>query len=81
MKLLDYMKSLDKSQLEAFAAACSTTVGQLRQVAYGRRTSAELAMSIDRATKGGVPCEELRPDIDWQYLRSKPVGQPSKQAA
>jgi hypothetical protein len=77
MKLLDYMKSLDKPQLEVFAAACPTTVGQLRQVAYGRRASAELAMSIDRATKGAVTCETLRPDIDWQYLR----GQPSTQAA
>ena len=25
--------------------------------------------SIERATKGAVRCEDLRPDIDWAYLR------------
>jgi len=68
-KLLDYIKGLDRQQLEAFASACGTTVGQLRQVAYGRRASAELVISIDRASNGLVPCEALRPDIDWEYLR------------
>lgn len=76
MKLLDYIKGLNKEQLEAFAAGCSTTVGQIKQVAYGRRVGAELAIAIDRNTAGQVSCEELRPDIDWQYLRQNP-----KQAA
>lgn len=26
--------------------------------------------AIERATKGQVSCEELRPDINWKYLRS-----------
>lgn len=69
MKLLDYMKSLDKQKLEAFAQACSTSIGQLRQVAYGRRAGAELAIAIDRSSGGEVSCEETRPDIDWKYLR------------
>lgn len=69
MKLLDYIKGLDKEGFQAFASACGTTVGQLRQVAYGRRASAELAIAIDRASGGAVLCEELRPDIDWEYLR------------
>lgn len=68
-KLLDYINGLDKQQLEAFAGACRTTAGQLRQVAYGRRASAELVILIDRASNGSVPCEALRPDIDWKYLR------------
>lgn len=70
MTLLDYIKALDKPQLEAFALSCRTTVGQLRQVAYeNRRASAALAIEIDRNSCGSVPCESLRPDIDWQYLR------------
>lgn len=76
MNLLDYIKGLDKLQLEEFAASCSTTVGQIKQVAYGRRVSAELAIAIDRQSGGAVTCESLRPDIDWQYLRQNP-----KQAA
>ena len=25
--------------------------------------------AIERATKGAVRCEDLRPDVDWAYLR------------
>lgn len=70
MTLLDYIKTLEKDRLNAFAAACSTSVGQLKQVAYGnRRAGASLAIAIDRYSRGEVPCEVLRPDIDWSYLR------------
>ncbi|MCV5533321.1 toxin YdaS, partial [Escherichia coli] len=30
---------------------------------------AERCPAIERATRGEVLCEELRPDIDWSYLR------------
>lgn len=70
MTLLDYMKGLTPEQLGEFAEACSTSVGQLKQVAYGhRRAGAGLAIAIDRHSGGQVPCESLRSDIDWQYLR------------
>jgi DNA-binding transcriptional regulator YdaS (Cro superfamily) len=26
--------------------------------------------SIERATKGAVRCEDLRPDVDWAVLRN-----------
>ncbi|SED27026.1 helix-turn-helix domain-containing protein [Pseudomonas marginalis] len=70
MTLLDYLKGLDAAQLEAFAACCGTSAGQLKQIAYGnRRSNAGLAIAIDRQTTGRVTCESLRPDIDWEYLR------------
>lgn len=70
MTLSEYLKTMDKEGLEAFARRCGTSVGQLRQVAYGnRRASAGLAVSLDRETGGVVLCEDLRPDIDWAYLR------------
>lgn len=73
MELIEYIKGLDQAQLHAFAVNCSTSVGQLKQVAYGhRRANASLAIAIDRNTGGEVPCETLRPDIDWQYLRGTP---------
>ena len=31
---------------------------------------AEHCPAIERATAGAVRCEELRPDVDWAYLRS-----------
>ena len=70
MNLIDYMKPLTKAELDAFAEACETSAGQLKQIAYGhRRAGATLAISIDRYSSGQVPCEVLRPDIDWAYLR------------
>lgn len=71
MNLHDYIKPFDKQSLENFAASCGTTVGQLKQVAYGyRRPGAALAISIERESSRSVTCEEMRPDIDWAYLRS-----------
>lgn len=30
---------------------------------------AERCPAIERATHGAVRCEDLRPDVDWAYLR------------
>lgn len=70
MTLSEYLKTMDKEGLEAFARRCGTSAGQLKQVAYGnRRASAGLAVGLDRETNGTISCEVLRPDIDWAYLR------------
>lgn len=72
MSLHAYIRTLDRDALEGFAKKCQTTVGQLKQVAYGnRRAGAGLAINLDRETGGQVTCEELRPDIDWAYLRQR----------
>lgn len=34
-----------------------------------RSVPAERCPAIERATGGTVTCEELRPDVDWAYLR------------
>lgn len=31
-------------------------------------------IEIDRATGGAVRCEEMRPDVDWAYLRATDCG-------
>lgn len=42
----------------------------LSQMASGvSPISPERAVEIEKATKGCVTCEELRPDVDWAYLR------------
>jgi len=70
MSLLAYIKGLDKAELEGLAKRCQTSVGQIKQVAYGnRRASAGLAVCLERETQGVVTCESLREDIDWAYLR------------
>lgn len=35
-----------------------------------RPVPAERCPSIEKATGGAVRCEELRPDVDWAYLRA-----------
>lgn len=34
-----------------------------------RQVPAEQCPEIEKATDGAVTCEELRPDVDWAYLR------------
>lgn len=34
-----------------------------------KRVPAERCPGIERATFGAVRCEDLRPDVDWTYLR------------
>lgn len=71
MDLRDYLKNLDKALWPAFAKRCGTTRGYLEQVAGAhRRAGPELAVSIERETDGAVRCEDLRPDVDWAYLRN-----------
>lgn len=71
MLLSDYLKSLgNKENVSKFALKCSTTPGQLNQVARGYRRAGEyLCINIDRESGGAVRCEDLRPDVDWGYLR------------
>ena len=33
------------------------------------RVPAEYCPAIEKATQGAVRCEDLRPDVDWAYLR------------
>jgi DNA-binding transcriptional regulator YdaS (Cro superfamily) len=42
-----------------------------------RKVPADYCPSIERITEGTVTCEELRPDIDWAYLRTT---QPTEKA-
>lgn len=34
-----------------------------------RPVPAERCLEIEKITQGKVTCEELRPDVDWKYLR------------
>jgi DNA-binding transcriptional regulator YdaS (Cro superfamily) len=71
MSLKTYLKDLSLEEREAFAKACETTVGQLNQVAGGfRRAGESLAINVERESRGKVTCEQLRPDVDWAYLRN-----------
>lgn len=56
------------------ARKLGVTQGAVHQWATGMtRPSAERCIQIEKATAGAVRCEDLRPDVDWAYLRGKAV--------
>jgi DNA-binding transcriptional regulator YdaS (Cro superfamily) len=73
-KLLDFINSLSKERRAAFCAACGTTVGYLRKAcSINQQLGSDLCILIDRESGGMVSVEDLRPDVDWGYLRSRPI--------
>lgn len=40
----------------------------------GRQIPAEHCPTIERLTNREVKCEELRPDMDWAFIRNSPEG-------
>lgn len=48
--------------------AVPVLVSQWRKGA--RQVPAERCPDIERATGGAVRCEEMRPDVDWAFLRN-----------
>lgn len=71
MELKAFLETMSLEQRDAFASRCNTSAGHLRNISYGYKTCGEkLAIEIERESEGVVPCEALRPDVDWAYLRS-----------
>jgi DNA-binding transcriptional regulator YdaS (Cro superfamily) len=72
MKLTDYLNSLSTADQKAFADRCGTSVNYLRKAnALGQKLRVPLAIDIERESGGVVRCEEIRTDIDWQYLKTR----------
>lgn len=71
MELLDYIRPLDKGARAELASRCKMSPGQLEHIAWRRRrANAAHAVLIERETDRVVRCETIRPDVDWQYIRS-----------
>lgn len=67
-----FIKGLpDAAARENFALACGTTINYLRKVLSRRHfvPDAALCIAIERESGGAVRCEDLRPDVDWHFLR------------
>jgi DNA-binding transcriptional regulator YdaS (Cro superfamily) len=57
--------------MQSLAEALGVTKGAVSQWKLsGRRVPAEHCPSIERLTAGAVHCEELRPDVDWAFIRA-----------
>ncbi|MEI7296634.1 YdaS family helix-turn-helix protein [Paraburkholderia tropica] len=66
-----FFKSLTKPEREQFASKVGTSVAYLWQIAYKqRRCNESLAIEIEKHSMQKVRVEQLRPDVDWAYLRN-----------
>ena len=53
------------------AKAIGISGSYMSQIKTGARPiPAEYCPRIERATSGVVRCEDMRPDVDWAYLRA-----------
>ncbi len=74
-KLLDYLNSLPKDARTSLCLACGTSEGYLRKaVSKKSKLGADLCISLERETRAAVRCEDLRPEVDWAFIRA---GSPS----
>lgn len=70
--LKQFLKGKKTEWLTGFSDRCQTTVGQLRQIAYGNRTcSPELAVLLDRESDSKLPMQTMCPEptIDWVHVK------------
>ncbi|WP_136419954.1 YdaS family helix-turn-helix protein [Herbaspirillum sp. ST 5-3] len=66
-----YLNSLRKEQRTRYVTACGTTEGYLRKaISINQQIGADLCIALERESSGAVPCESLRPDVDWAYIRA-----------
>jgi DNA-binding transcriptional regulator YdaS (Cro superfamily) len=81
MRLKDYIgKRGSGHQLARAVGVSGVIISQWKTGA--RQVPAERCIEIERATSGIVTCEELRPDVDWAYLRAaQVVAEPHKDEA
>ncbi len=71
MELKTYLTNLQRGGISKLASSLGISSSYLSQLASGAAPiSIERSIEIEKATLGAVRCEELRPDIDWAYLRN-----------
>lgn len=84
MKLKSFLEQLSPEQRAALATACDTTLGHLKNIAYGYKPcSVVLAVALERETGGALLSEELAP---WAaetiaYLKQSAQDKPTHKAA
>lgn len=81
-KLLTYLNSLQKAPRQRFVERCNTSEAYLRKaISKRQRLGESLCIKVDRESGGAVRCEDLRPDVDWAYLRDAPLPQATQEVA
>lgn len=70
-KLLGYINSLTLDEQIAYAQRCGTTIGYLRKACSRKQLMGEgLVARLSEESGRVVRPEDIRPDVDWNYLRN-----------
>ena len=70
--LINYINNLSPFERKQFERRGGVSISYIRKAAStGQRLGAEYCIAIEKATKRLVTCEQIRPDIDWEYIRQK----------
>lgn len=70
-----YLNGRPVEEQQDFAARCGTTIGYLRKALSTKPDlDAELVIALERESGGVVRCEDVRPGVDWEYLRNTRFG-------
>lgn len=66
-----FLKPLTQEQRETFAERVNSTVRYLIKISLldYQKIDIKLVVDIHKHTFGAVPLWEMRPDVDWKYLR------------
>lgn len=69
-KLLDYLNQLDPKSRAEFCKGAGTSEQYLRKACSLRQQMGpQLCINIERASNRAVLCEDVRPEVEWKYLR------------
>jgi DNA-binding transcriptional regulator YdaS (Cro superfamily) len=68
MDLTTYLATRSNKEVALAFGVSQVIISQWKTGA--RRVPADRCPAIERATNGAVRCEDLRPDVDWAYLRA-----------
>lgn len=70
MELRTYLNSCSFDEQKSYASRSGTTLGYLRKaLSTSQQIGERICIGLERESGGLVTCEELRPDVDWGYLR------------
>lgn len=68
MQLIEYLsRPGEVARLASEIGVAPSVVSQWKNGV--RNVPADRCPAVERATEGAVRCEDLRPDVDWAYLR------------
>jgi len=67
--LKNYLNSMSKSDQEAYATSCRTSLGYLRKaISIKQNLGVELVARLHKHSSGFASAQDIRPDVDWSEL-------------